>query len=129
MVNLDKNIVGTPIKFFKKPDATFPKGIGTNSGARFEESLIVLSLNKQFKRLHGTVGVDACTNGRGTVRFAIAGLTKSLWQSPDMTYYSEPKEFDIDVSNEIILMLSVNDTGDGPKDDIANWAGLRLELK
>ena len=129
MVNLDKNIVGSSIKFFKKPDATFPKGIGTNAGARFEESLIVLSLNKQFKRLHGTVGVDACTNGRGTVRFAIAGLTKGLWQSADMTYYSEPKEFDIDVSNEIILMLSVNDSGDGPKDDIANWAGLQLELK
>jgi hypothetical protein len=129
MVNLDKNVVGTSMKFFKKPAANFTKGIGTNAGARFEESLVVLSLNKQFKRLRGTVGVDACTNGRGTVRFAITGLNKPLWQSPDMTYYSEPKEFDIDVSNEIILMLSVNDSGDGPKDDIANWAGLQLELK
>ncbi|HYG75477.1 MAG TPA: NPCBM/NEW2 domain-containing protein [Planctomycetota bacterium] len=129
MVSLDKNVLGAPMKFFKKPQASFAKGIGTNAGARFEESLVVLSLNKQFKRLRGTVGIDACTNGRGTVRFSIGGLTKTLWQSPDMTYYSEPKEFDIDVSNEIILTLSVSDSGDGPKDDIANWAGLQLELK
>jgi len=129
MVSVDKNILGAPITFFKKPDAKFAKGIGTNAGARLEESLVVLSLNKQFKRLRGTVGIDTVTNGRGTVRFTIGGLSKTLWQSPDMTYYSEPKEFDIDVSNEIILTLSVNDTGDGPKDDIANWAGLKLELK
>jgi hypothetical protein len=46
-----------------------------------------------------------------------------------MNYYTEPKSVDIDVSDAIILMLWVDDDGDGNLNDIANWAEARLEMK
>ena len=130
-VSRDKNILGGPVKFFQKagPGETFAKGIGTHSGVNMGQSLVVLCANKQFKRLRATVGVDAATNGRGSVRFRVGDGVKTLWDSQDMTYYTPAKEIDLDVSDAILLMLWVDDTGDGTKDDIANWAGLRLELK
>ncbi|GDY20764.1 hypothetical protein LBMAG56_21100 [Verrucomicrobiota bacterium] len=130
-VNRDKNILGGGLKFFQKtgPGEPFAKGIGTHSAAAMTDSLVVVCANKQFKRLRATVGVDAATNGRGSVRFRVGDGVKTLWDSQDMTYYTPAKEVDLDISDAILLMLWVDDTGDGTKDDIANWAGLRLELK
>ncbi len=128
-ISRDKNVIGSAMSFLKKPE-TVRKGLGTNSGAKLDESLIVLCLNKQYKTLHGVVGIDNCTNGRGTVRFYVGGLNKkTLFDSNYMTAYSEPKTFDLDVSDQISIMLWVNDGGDGRDDDIANWADLHLELK
>ena len=115
-MNRDKNILGGPIRFFKKANTEpFAKGIGTHAAAALADSLIVLSPNKQYKRFKATVGVDAATNGQGSVRFRIGDGTKMLWDSGDMTYYSEPKNVDIDGSDAIILMLWVDDAGDGAK--------------
>ena len=127
--NLDKNILGGPIRFHKDEKREYAKGLGTNAAAAFEDGLIVIPLNKQYKRFRATVGVDAATDGRGTVRFRIGDGRKMLFDSADMTFYSDPKEVDIDVSDTILLMLSVGDCGDGNKNDIANWADARLELK
>jgi hypothetical protein len=127
--NRDKNILGGPIKFFKKPNENFAKGIGTNGAAQLPRSVVVLPLNKQFSKFKALVGVDAATNGQGSVRFRISDGKKTIWDSQDMTYYSDPKEVDIDVSDAIILMLWVGDSDDGEKNDIANWANARLELK
>ncbi|HUW30702.1 MAG TPA: NPCBM/NEW2 domain-containing protein, partial [Planctomycetota bacterium] len=127
--NFDKNILGGPIRFHKDETRDYAKGLGTNAAAAFEDSLIVIPLNKQFKRFRATVGIDAATDGRGTVRFRIGDGRKMLFDSADMTFYSDPKDVDIDVSDVILLMLSVGDCGDGNKNDIANWADARLELK
>ena len=128
-VNLDANILGGPIRFHKGAGKSYDKGLGTNAASTFEGSLIVVPLNKQFKRFRATVGIDAATGGRGTVRFRVGDGTRQLYDSKDMTYYSEPGEIDVDVSESIILMLSTNDSGDGNKNDIANWADAQLELK
>ena len=125
----DRNIVGGGLSFANKPDLVFAKGFGTNGGATLADSLIVLSLNKQYKRFSATVGIDAVTNGQGSVRFSISDGTKTLWSSGDMTSYTEPKAIDLDVSNAIILMLVTEDGGDGGKNDIADWAAPQLELK
>ncbi len=127
--NRDRNILGGEMRFYKLPDKTFTKGIGTNGAATMAKSLIVIPLNKSFKRFRATVGIDTATNGKGSVRFRIGDGTKMLWDSKDMTYYSAPKDIDIDVSNSIILMLWTGDSGDGHRNDIANWANARLELK
>ena len=76
-----------------------------------------------------TVGVDAATGGRGSVRFRIGTGKEALFDSGDMTFYTETRQVDVDVSNADVLMLMVTDTGDGRKDDVANWADARLELK
>jgi alpha-galactosidase len=93
------------------------------------QSLVVVPLNKRFKRFKATVGIDAATNGRGSVRFRVGDGTKTLWDSQDMNYYTEPKTADVDVSDAIILMMWVDDCGDGNLNDIANWASARLEMK
>ena len=129
-VSCDKNILGGPISFFKRPNQAFPKGIGSNAAGTLADSLIVLSLNKQFKRFKATVGVDTAADGQGTVRFRISNGTRNLlFDSGDMNFYTEPKEVDIDVSDSIILLLWIDDTGDGNLNDLANWASARLEAK
>lgn len=128
-VNRDKNILGGPIRFYKNPEKVIEKGIGTNSASILPQSLLVIPLNKRFKRFKATVGIDAATNGRGSVRFKIGDGTKTVYDSLSMNYYTDPKSIDIDVSDAIILMLSVDDDGDGNLNDIANWANARLELK
>ena len=128
-VNLDKNILGGPIKFHKGDGKEHAKGIGTNSASTFEGSLVVIPLNKQFKRFRATVGIDVATGGKGTVRFRVGDGKKMLYDSDDMNYFNDPKEIDIDVSDSILLMLSVGDCGDGNKNDLADWADARLELK
>ena len=127
-LNRDKNILGGPLRFFKG-EKTFEKGLGTNAGATFEQSLVVLGLNRQFKQFRVTVGIDAAANGRGSVRFRVGNGERLLFDSKDMNFYSEPKDVDIDVSDAIMLMLVTEDSGDGNKNDIANWADARLELK
>jgi hypothetical protein len=131
-VNRDKNILGGPIEFYNKDKAlekAIDKGIGTNSAATLPQSLVVVPLNKRFKRFKANVGIDTATNGRGSVRFFVGDGTKTLYDSGDMNYYTEPKTIDIDVSDSIILMLWVGDCGDGNLNDIANWASARLEMK
>jgi len=128
-INRDRNILGGPIRFFKGARGPYAKGIGTHAAGALSRSLVVLCLNQQYKRFKAVVGVDAATNGEGTVRFRIGDGRKLVWDSRNMTYYDSPKEIDIDVSNAAFLMLWTGDTGDGSKNDIANWANGRLELK
>lgn len=127
-VNRDKNIIGSAMTFPKSGDA-YPKGIGTNAGTKDAASLVVLCLNKQYKTLHAVIGIDTCTNGRGSAVFSVSGLNKKIFKSKRMNGYDAPQIIDIDVSDQIAVMLSVNNPDDGKDDDIANWADLRLELK
>ena len=127
-VTRDANVLGGRMAFHNPPSEC-SKGLGTNAADRVAESLVVVSLNRQFKRFRATVGVDAATNGRGSVRFSVGVGRGAVFDSGDMTFYSEAKEIDVDVSDAEVLMLMVTDTGDGRKDDVANWADARLELK
>ncbi|MDA1141699.1 MAG: NPCBM/NEW2 domain-containing protein [Planctomycetota bacterium] len=129
MMSRDRSILGTPMKFFQQPEEVYEKGIGSHGAATLTDSLLVMSLNKQFKRFRATVGLDASTNGKGSVRFRVRDGKKTIFDSEGMTYFSEPKEIDVDVSDAILLMLWVSDNGDGRDNDIANWANARLEVK
>ena len=129
----DKNILGGALRFHRKPEAIIEKGIGTMGAATPSGSLVVAGLNQQYKRFRATIGVDAATGGKGSVRFRVTlgtpeGL-RNVFDSKDMTYYADPQEVDLDVSNGIALMLWSGDAGDGNEDDMADWANARLELK
>jgi hypothetical protein len=130
--NRDKNILGGPIRLYAKEgekQESFDKGLGTNAASTLPQSLVVVPLNKRYKRFKATVGIDAATNGRGSARFKVGDGIKTLWDSQDVNYYSVPKQVDIDVSDAIVLMLWVEDSGDGNQNDIADWASARLEMK
>jgi hypothetical protein len=108
-----RNIVGGPLKIDRQ---TFPNGIGT-----FARSLLELSLNGQFTRFTSKVGVDALTEGRGSVTFEVYGDGKKIWSSPSMSGLDAAREIDLNVTGVSRLRLIVTDANDGNKFDAANW--------
>ena len=68
-----RNIVGTPLTVGR---TLFANGLGT-----FAPSLIEYPLNGQFARFTAKVGVDAATEGRGSVVFEIHADGKKRWSS------------------------------------------------
>ena len=108
-----RNIVGGSLKVGTE---TFANGIGT-----FARSLLEFSLNGQFRRFTAKAGVDAVTEGRGSVVFEIYGDGKKLWSSPTLSGLDAPKDTDLDVTGVNRLRLVVTDANDGNKFDVADW--------
>ena len=108
-----RNIVGAPLSIDRE---TFTNGVGT-----FARSLLEIPLNGRFKRFTSKVGVDAMTEGKGTVTFEVYGDGRKLWASPLMSGLDAAREVDVDVSGVNRLRLVVTDANDGNKFDAANW--------
>lgn len=108
-----RNIVGASLKV---GTAAFANGIGT-----FARSLLEFPLNGQFRRFTAKAGVDAVTEGRGSVVFEIYGDGKKLWTSPTLSGLDAPREIDLDLTGVNRLRLVVTDANDGNKFDVANW--------
>ena len=108
-----RNAIGAPLAVGQ---TRFANGIGV-----FAQSLQEFALNGQFRRFTATVGVDAVTEGRGSVVFEVHADGKKLWASPVMSGLDEPRKLDLDVSGVNRLRLLVTDAGDGNKGDAANW--------
>ncbi|MGB8356556.1 MAG: NPCBM/NEW2 domain-containing protein, partial [Chthoniobacteraceae bacterium] len=113
MPRFARNVVGSSLKI---GTTAFANGIGT-----FARSLIEFPLNGQFRRFTAKVGVDAITEGRGSVVFEIYGDGKKLWSSTTLSGLDAQKEIDIDVTRINRLRLVVTDAGDGNKFDVADW--------
>jgi len=108
-----RNIVGEPLRVDRE---TFANGIGT-----FAQSLLEIPLGGRFKRFTSKVGVDALTDGRGTVTFEVYGDSRKLWASPVMSGLDAARDVDVDVTGVNRLRLVVTDGNDGNKFDAANW--------
>ena len=110
---LARNMIGSPLKI---GTTSYANGIGV-----FAPSLLEYSLNGQFSRFTAKVGVDAATEGRGSVKFEVYADGKQVWSSPIMSGLDQPKEIDLDVKGVDRLRLIVGDGGDGNKLDAADW--------
>jgi len=108
-----RNITGAKLKV---GTTEFANGLGV-----FAQSLQEYALNKQFKRFKAQVGVDAVTEGRGSVVFEVYADGKKIWASGVMSGLDQPKVIDVDVSGADRLRLIVTDAGDGNKFDAGNW--------
>jgi hypothetical protein len=108
-----RNVVGSPLQV---GTVTYANGLGT-----FAKSLMEFPINGQFRRFVAKVGVDAVTEGRGSVGFEIYGDGKKLWSSPTLTGLDALKEIDLDVTGVQRLRLMVTDGNDGNKFDVADW--------
>jgi len=108
-----RNITGAKLKVGTQE---FANGLGV-----FAQSLQEYALNKQFKRFKAQVGVDAVTEGRGSVIFEVYADGKKIWASGVMSGLDQPKAIDVDVSGADRLRLIVTDAGDGNKFDAGNW--------
>ncbi len=113
-----RNIVGSSLRIGTE---SFGNGIGL-----FAPCLIEYPLNGQFKRLTAKVGVDAATQGRGSVVFEVHGDGRKLWNSPLMSGLDKALALDLDVSKVDRLRLVVTDGGDGNRLDAADWADIAL---
>jgi len=128
VMSLDRNVVGDGLKIAAKP---YGRGIGTHAW-----SVIEYPINKQFKSFSVLAGVDACSDGRGSVKFEILGdgrtLSSTLSDAKDpaggklaktavLTGLSTPERLVVDVTGVDRLTLVVHDGDDGNREDAADW--------
>ena len=113
-----RNITGSHLKI---GTTEFTNGIGV-----FAQSLLEYSINRQFSRFTAKVGVDAVTEGRGSVVFEVYADGKKVWASGVMSGLDQPKAIDLNVSGVDRLRLIVTDAGDGNKFDAGDWCDPEL---
>ncbi len=102
----------------------FPHGLGTSS-----DSFITINLNGAATRFMATVGInDDRSNKKGSVIFQVWLEGKKVAESPVMRGGDKPYQMSVDITGAKLMYLIVDDAGDGPDDDIANWGGALLVL-
>ena len=102
----------------------FTRGLGTHS-----VSLIRVLSPEPLARFRASVGVDLnerTTGGRGSVRFAVVSGGKTLHRSGIFRGGQEAGTIDVDLVGATVVDLEVDDAGDGPGCDHADWAEARL---
>ncbi len=107
---------------------TYESGIGSMGF-----TILEYPLNRQFSRFDVTVGVDASVKGKGSVGFRILvdGKEKGKnGKSGLMTGMTLPKTLSVEGLEEAErLQLWVDDGGDGPENDLADWVDAVLTVK
>lgn len=117
-----KSAVGTPLRIGKQD---YDDGLGAHA-----VSFIEYPLDAQFKSFTVTVGIDAQTEGRGSVVFRVFVDGQEKATSGTLNGFSASKTLKIDgLENAKRLVLSVMDAGDGNKSDLGNWVDGKLYLK
>ena len=114
--------VGTPLKMGK---TAYASGLGSHAVA-----LIECPLDGQFSAFEVTVGVDAVTDGRGSVSFHVLVDGAEKASSGVLNGFSDPKVLRVEgIEGARRMMLVVKDAGDKNQDDVADWADGKLFLK
>jgi hypothetical protein len=117
-----RSVTGTGLAIGK---TAYDRGLGTHAA-----SLIEYPLTGAFKSLEVTVGVDAVTNGRGSVAFEVYVDGEMKASSGLMNGFSKPKMLKVEgLEKARRLLLVVKDGGDGNADDLADWVDGKLYLK
>jgi hypothetical protein len=116
------NAVGLPLTIGKTP---YENGLGAHA-----TSFMEFPLDGRFEAFEVTVGVDGSTEGRGSVVFQIFVDGKERANSGLMTGLSKAKLLRVDQLGQARRMiLSVQDGGDGNRNDLADWVDGKLFLK
>ena len=115
-----RNIAGQPLRVGGE---TFADGIGV-----FARSFLEYPLNGQFARFTAQVGIDAVTEGRGSVEFEIWADGEKRWSSGLMTGLDTTRSVELDITGIDRLRLLVDDGGDGNRYDVANWCDAVLTV-
>jgi hypothetical protein len=119
---LDRNVIGGPLQI----DTThYDTGIGV-----FAPSLLEYALDGAARRFRAEVGIDAATEGKGSVTFEIAIDGDKAWDSGPVSGLDAPKSVDLAIpAGAKRLRLTVTDGGDGNRFDAADWANPRIEAE
>lgn len=102
----------------------FAEGLGTHA-----RSVLWLELDGKVERFQATVGVDDGANSpTASVRFAVIGDGRKLWQSDVMRHGMAAVPVDVPLLGVKLACLLVTDAGDGNDSDHADWAEARFSV-
>ncbi len=101
----------------------FDRGVGTHA-----HSSLRLDLAGGTEKFEATLGLDDAANGPGSVVFQVIADGKKLFESGVMRPDTPAQMVTVDLHGVQILLLSVNDAGDGVNWDHANWAEARFTV-
>lgn len=103
-------------------EVKYNKGLATHAN-----STIIYQLDGNDSNFHAIIGLDsgqACEDG--SIVFLVYIDDKKIYQSAEFQHTSTPITLDLDITDASVIVLKVNDTGDGIKCDHATWADAYL---
>ncbi|MFT5131149.1 MAG: hypothetical protein ACI8W8_004785, partial [Rhodothermales bacterium] len=116
---LHQSVSSTPLTMNK---TKYGRGIGMHA-----KGFIEYPLNGQFTRLQLTIGIDAVTEGRGTVKALFIADGKLIKTSKIINGFSKPLAVTIDNLDKVNRLLIVaDDAGDGEKMDYVDLVDGKL---
>ena len=122
-LEVNQSILRTPLAIGGRE---FERGIGTHSVSR-----IRIHSPTPIARFSAYVGVDLnerTRGGRGSIVFSAGTKRGPLFKSDVMHGGQEPARVDVETGGVHRLELNVDDAGDGPACDHADWADAQLRL-
>ena len=115
----DKAVSG---KLLKLGGLTYDRGLGTHAASE-----IAYDLHRQYGRFKALVGVDEnAGKPLGSIEFTVLADGKELWKSGIMKQGETPKSVDVSIQGVRMLLLRVNDAGDGIDYDHADWVNAQI---
>lgn len=114
---VNRGIRGTPLAM---GGVKFERGVGTHAN-----SVLWLELSGSTERFKASVGVDDAAGGNPSVVFRVLGDGRKLYDS-GVIKAGAAKEVDVPLSGVKLLLLQVDDGGDGISYDHANWANAQF---
>jgi hypothetical protein len=109
---------GTPLTVGGQP---FASGIGT-----YPLSELTYPLDGQFAALRGQAAVDDSAPARGSVRFSVYADDRLVYRSPIVVHGDPPADLAAPLFGARTLRLVVDDAGDSPRGDYADWLSLAV---
>ncbi|MEW6746487.1 MAG: NPCBM/NEW2 domain-containing protein [Planctomycetota bacterium] len=119
-----QSILQTPLTIGER---RFERGLGTHSVSR-----IRIHSPSPIKRFSAWIGVDhneRTRGGAGSVVFWIGSGKDTLYRSAVMRGGEPPARVEIETNGVTVLDLNVDDAGDGPSCDHADWADAAVTLE
>jgi alpha-galactosidase len=123
-LEIGRSILQTPLVIGTKH---FAHGVGTHSVSR-----IRIRSPQPIERFSAWIGVDhneRTKGGAGSIVFSLAGPERELYRSGVFRGGQEPAHIDVDAKGAQVLLLNVDDAGDGPSCDHADWAEATITLR
>lgn len=119
-----QSVIKTPMTI---GDRSFQHGLGTHS-----VSHIRVHSPEPVQRFSAWIGVDnnvRTKNNMGSVVFTVSVDGEELYRSGIMRGEQGPERVDVDVKGARAIDLHVEDAGDGPACDHANWADAMITMQ
>jgi alpha-galactosidase len=120
-LEVGRSVIQTPLVIGRRH---FERGLGTHSVGHLR-----IRSPEPLARLSAWIGVDhneRTSGGRGSIVFVVSAGGSERYRSGVMRGGEEPEQIDVDLGGAAVVDLVIEDAGDGPACDHADWAEARL---